>query len=201
MPTDARQQLIAALQPVSAQDAQLAADPETEIRVYPAPFLKHYRIYALEQRGGFHPTLRYIGFAPGKPVYLLPSLPDNFVRLARADGLRIDSPETAVTYIAAYLEVTRPMSQMFYALRSADEIRFFPDLTADEEQTRQAFLARYGATIAAPQARATAGGYEVTVYTTREQAVERHVFAVSRDGGIKDEATILERDLPLVYGG
>jgi hypothetical protein len=54
--------------------------------------------------------------------------------------------------------------------------------------------------IVPPAAEATASGYAVTVYAVREQALERHVVTVRRNGEVQSDITILEQGLPLVYG-
>ena len=40
----------------------------------------------------------------------------------------------------------------------------------------------------------------VTACAVRQQNLERHQLSVSKKGDVKDSVTVLERDLPLVYG-
>jgi hypothetical protein len=54
--------------------------------------------------------------------------------------------------------------------------------------------------VAPPAVESAEDGFTVTVYAVREQALERHVLEVRLDGGIEDTRTVLEHELPLVYG-
>ena len=195
-----QQQLGAALAPVSEHYAHLAADPSTEVEVYRTEFLHRFRIYRVEHLDPNHPVLFFVGFAPGESAYLLTGAPESFVRMARADSVVIDSPDLAVEYAAAYLEVTRSMSELCYLVRSADQVEFRPNLDADEAAARTAFLRTYRSVITPPTAAATDHGYTVTAYTVRDQTLERHSLTVRRDGEIDDRVTVLEADLPLTYG-
>lgn len=200
MQADIRQQLSEALTNVDEQYARLVTDSMTEVEAYPTPFLKHHQIYQVEHFNPNKPILFYVGLAPGKPAYVLTGHPENYVSLAKADTIVIDSPQVAVDYATAYLEVTRSMSQLFYLVRSAEEVKFRPNLTSEEAKQRASFIEKYRLVITAPTGKPKEQGYVVTTYTVREQALERHSITVSKNGEITTEVTTLEQDLPLVYG-
>ncbi len=92
MAEDVRLPLSAALAPIHAQFAHLAADPSTEIDLYPTPFLQRYRIYQVKHFARHKPIRFFVGFAPGEPAYLLTADPSNFVQMCKADRVRILSP-------------------------------------------------------------------------------------------------------------
>jgi hypothetical protein len=197
---DIRKQLRTALASVSKHHARLVADAKTRVEIYPAPFLKRYRIYRVEHLNPYKPDVFYVGFAPGLPAYLLTAYPENYIALAQADELLIDSPETAVSYITVYLEVTRSMSSLSYLVRSVDEMRFLRNMTDEQEKIKASFMEKYRSVITPPKAQPTASGYEVVAFTVTQQALTRHTFQVSSDGDVEDDATVLEQGLPLVFG-
>jgi hypothetical protein len=195
-----QQQLAAALRPVDEQVAQLTADSPTKVETYPAPFLTQYQIYRVEHLNPDKPIVFYVGYAPGEKAYLLTGAPADMIDLAKADGVVVDSPETAEGYAAAFLEVTRSMAELFYTVESVDEMQFRPNLTAEQERVKAAFVEEYRAIIQPATATPIDGGYVVTLYAVREQTLERHEVSVSTDGTVTEQIAVLEQDLPLVYG-
>jgi hypothetical protein len=195
-----QQQLAAALRPVDEQYAQLTAESPTKVETYPAPFLTQYQIYRVEHLNPNKPIVFYVGYAPGEKAYVLTGSPPDMIDLAKADGVVIDSPETAEGYAAAFLEVTRSMAELFYVVESVEDIQFRPNLTPEEERVKAAFAEEYRTIIEPATATPAEGGYLVTVYAVREQTLERHEVGVSTDGAVTEQITVLERDLPLVYG-
>jgi hypothetical protein len=200
MQTDIRQLLRDALASVSEHYASLVMDPSSVVETYPAPFLKQYRIYGVQYFTAHKSILFYVGFALGRNACLLTAYPQNYVAMAREDGIVIDSPEVAVNYVTVYLEVTRSMAALSYLVQSVGEVGFRPNLTAEEENTKTLFMEKYRSVITSLTANTTASGYEVTAYVVREQTLERHTLKVSAEGDIKDEVSVLEQRLPLVYG-
>jgi hypothetical protein len=201
MQNDIRQQMADALRFVHRHRAERVANAASDVEPYPASFLKHHRIYRIEYHGAFKPDVFYVGFAPGKRAYLLTPYPENYVALARADGVVIDSPETAAAYATVYVEVTRSMSSLTYLVNSVDEMKFRPNLTAEQEEIKRVFIEKQRSVITSPTATRTASGYAVTAYVVHEQALQQHRFNVSSDGDIQGEVRVVEEGLPLVYGG
>jgi hypothetical protein len=197
---DLQTQLAEALRPVEETYAELAADTATQVEIYPAPFLTRYEIYRVEHRNPSKPVVFYVGYAPGEQVYVLTGAPAELIALARVDGARIDSPDSAEAYTITFLETTRSMSELFYVVESTDDVQFRPNLSPEQEQAKAAFVEEYGPVIQPASAAPADYGYLVTVYAVRDQALERHAVSVGPDGTVTDEITILERDLPLVYG-
>ena len=110
-----------ALGSVSKHYASLLTDPMTEIEIYPAPYLSNFQISRIQHLSPNKPALFYVGFALGEKAYLLTGAPENFIELALADVVFIDSKELAISYATTYLEVTRTMSELFYLVRSIKE--------------------------------------------------------------------------------
>jgi hypothetical protein len=197
---DIRKQLKAALASVSEHHAHLVANAKTRVDIYPAPFLNRYRIYRVEHLNPYKPDIFYVGFAPRMPAYLLTAYPESYIALAQKDNVSIDSPETAISYVTVYVEVTRSMSSLTYLVRSMDEMRFLHNMTQEEERLKAAFIEKYRSVITPPAAKPTASGYEVIAFTVTQQTLTRHTFEVSFAGEIEDDARVLEHDLPLVFG-
>lgn len=189
-----------ALQSVNPEVAALTNDARTTITAYPAPFLRRYAIYSVLHKNPHHPVMFFVAYAPGRSAYLLTDAPDDFVQMARADGVRIDTPETAVAYANAYIDTTRGMDKLFYRIGAAAEARFRPELDDEETRAKEEFLRQYESALKPSNAVAATSGFDVTVYAIREQALERHVLSVAHDGQTSDEVTVLAEDLPLVYG-
>jgi hypothetical protein len=200
MPTLLQQQLSKALQSINQQYAAMVAGPMCEIKVHPAPFMRRYQICRVEYFNPTHPVVFYVGFAEKQRAFLLTGAPDNFVRMARGDGVTIEAPETAAQYAATSLEVTRSMSRLFYLVSSLDDVIIRPNLDEAGAKARDAFKQQFRAVIVPPTALAAGKDFQSTVYAVREQALERHTLVVSRKGDLKDEIAVLAQGLPLVYG-
>ncbi len=200
MQADIRQQLSQGLAPTSEHYAHLVTDPLTQIEVYPTHFLKHYQIYQVEYFSPHKPILFYVGFALGQSAYLLTGAPENYVKLAQADNVFIDSPDIAVNYATVYLEVTRFMSILFYLVHSVEEVRFRRNLSDEEAKIKSSFMEKYRSVITSPTANSINHSYIVAAFAVREQSLERYSISVSRDGNVSVDVTTLEQDLPLVYG-
>jgi hypothetical protein len=200
MPADIREELSRALKPVDEQYARLAGDGRTEATVVPTMFLRRHRIYRVEYFAPSKPVLFYVGFAQGELAYLLTARVENYVRMGKADGVTIRSPEVAANFAAVFLEVTRSMSDLFYVVNAVGDLRWRPNLTAGQDQAKASFIQHYSSVIQPPSARAQGQSYAVTVYAVREQALERHRLIVRTEGDISDEVKVSEQDLPLVYG-
>ncbi len=194
-------QLSQALQPVNERYAALVLDKMTEVNKVPANFLTQYVIYRVEYSGQYHPVLFYVGYASNQRALLLTGMPENYSMLAQADGVKLRTAEAAASFAGLYLEVTRSTTELFYPVTEVGQVKFRPNLAQDKEQVKEAFIARYRPIIKPPQAQTVGGTYQVTAYAVREQALERHDLLVSQDGTIQDAIAVLEKDLPLVYGG
>jgi hypothetical protein len=144
--------------------------------------------------------LFFTGFRPPRKAYLLTGQPGHFVQMAQDDGVALDAAEQAIAYAVAYLETTRSMSDLVYLVRSVDDVQVRPNLEDEEMTAAVGFTEQYRTIIVPPAAEATSGGFVVTAYAIREQALERHRLSVHRDGGIQPTVETLETDLPLVYG-
>jgi hypothetical protein len=180
--------------------SRFVASPLSEIEPYPAHFLQRFRIYRVLHTNPPLSVLFYVGFAPGERAYVLTQEPENYVEMARADGATIDSEQTAVQYVTAYLEVTRKTRSLFYVVSSPDDILFRPELNEQEDRVKADFLATVGAQIAPPRAARTGEGYTVTVYVVNNDGLERRTATVSPDGGLREDVVTIASDLPLVYG-
>ena len=200
MQTNIRQELSEALSHTSKEYAPLVMDSMTRIEEYPAPFFQLHHIYRLEHLSPRKPILFYVGFASGGAAYLLTDHPENYMHVARADGLVIASTEVATSYAIGFLEVTRSMSRTFYVVHSTEDVRFRPNLANEETRNKEAFIQKYSSTIAPATAQVEDDRYHVDVFVVRGQALEKDSLTIEKNGAIQLHPTTLEQNLPLVYG-
>lgn len=200
MQIDIRQQLSDALARISDTYAQMLKDRMTRIEREPTPFFQRHSIYRVEHMNPRKPFVFYVGFAPGEDAYLLTDQPENFVRLAQADGVSIQALEAALDYAKTYLRVTRSMSRLTYIVETVADIRFRPNLTGDASSVKDAFVQKYQTIITPPSAQHEGEDYIVSAFVVQEQTLEKYTLSVEKKGGIRASITMLERNLPLVYG-
>jgi hypothetical protein len=141
-----------------------------------------------------HPIAAYVGRWPDGSVRVLNDDPDAFLALARATGVDLPDPETALGYVRAFLETTRGPSVIVRVVSHPGEIRWRPG-SDDEERRRQAFEA--DPPIVPPRAVATADGFHVELCLVVDQRVQLNTFAVTRDGDITAAYRVLAEDLPM----
>jgi hypothetical protein len=195
-----RNELSRALASEDEHYARLAADITTRLDVQTCSFLRLYSIYCVEHFAPSKPILFYVGFAPGRRAYLLTARPDNFVSMCRGDGVVINSSAVATEYAVTYLNATRSMSELFYLVNSVDDVRFRPDLAAEQEEIKAAFASKHRTLIAPPTAESQGERFVVIAFAVRQQTVERHTLAVSEKGDVEADVTVIEQNLPMVYG-
>jgi hypothetical protein len=176
----------------------LAFDWRTTLTPYPAPFLTRHAIWAVENFAHHHPIFLFFAQAEGGEARILTGDPVAFVRVAQDDGVRIAAPEEAVAYASAYLWTTRDTDVLFSILTSVDDLRTVPNPTAEEGRQIEDLRSRYGDVVTPPFAGAVDDLFIVTLFASRNQALERHALTVSRGGDVSDDVETLERDLPLV---
>ncbi|MCP4251738.1 MAG: hypothetical protein GY778_32300, partial [bacterium] len=91
-------------------------------------------------------------------------------------------------------------TKLFYTVNSVDDVEFRPNLEADQEAVKSAFVDRYRTTIGPPTAELIDDGFAVRFYAVREQALERHTVRIGRGGEVAADFEVVEAGLPLVYG-
>jgi hypothetical protein len=197
-------EVIQALHDALAEDfpdqAELISDDLTVVREVPTSFLGHYSLYRVEHMSLHRPILFYVGYSPDRPVHVLSSDAQDFVALARDDGVDIATADQAVDYVRLLVETTRSMSRLTYLVDSVDGLQFRPNLDPAEQERRQAVLTELSDQVGPPQAKARGDDWEVTAWIVVEQALERHDFLVRRDGTIERSVKTVAEDIPLVYG-
>jgi hypothetical protein len=200
MGTEIQDQLSRALRGIDRDYAALVKDKMTRVVEYEAPFLNDYRIYRVRHLAPHRPIVFYVGFVPRKRAYFLTGEPENMTKMAKADHVVIDSPETAALFASTFLEVTRSQAKLIYQVDSVDDLKFRPNLDDEQQRVKEAIEAQYRTVLSPPAAEPADGDYVVTLYAVRDQALERHSLRVGRRGEIAVDVSVLETGLPLVYG-
>ena len=200
MEPELRQSISEALHSVSEHHSNMVAASSAQIMVYATPFLNRFKVYEVTYFTPNRPVAFYVGFVQGEAAFLLTGNPESYINLSRADGVVVSTPEVAIDYITAYLEVTRSMSGSYYIVSSVDELLFRSDLSLSQESEKESFLESYRDEVKHPAARSEKDGFVVTAYTVSEQKLERLSLTVSRNGEIEMHRSVLENELPLVYG-
>jgi hypothetical protein len=197
---DIRAELSQALAAENEHYARMMSAPATEIELYPCSFLDHSFIYRVQYFIPSKPVIFYVGLAPGPRAYLLTAQPANFVDLCKASDVAINTEAVAAEYAATYLEVTRATSELFYLVSSVPDVNFQPNLSPAQEQVKSAFVEQYQDVIKPPTAERQGEGYVVLAFAVRRQSLESYKLEVTKDGDIGFVVTVVEDDLPLVYG-
>lgn len=194
--------LSAALQPLNAEYARMAADAaQTEIEALPAPFLTETTIYQVTHFARHKSIVFYVGYAPSRGAALITGQPDAYARIAQAEGARLATEAEAAAYARLYVQVTRPLNVLFYLVDSVEDVKFRPTLEGAEAGQKKDVLHTYQALIQPPKAVRVGDGYRVTLYAVREQQLER--LMVTLDAALTPhvDSEVLAAGLPLVYGG
>jgi hypothetical protein len=79
-------------------------------------------------------------------------------------------------------------------------LRAWPNLEPGEAERRGAMTRRYRGVLDVPTADRSDDGFRVTAYVVHDQSLVRHELRVLRNGTVEDFPTLLEADLPLVFG-
>jgi hypothetical protein len=195
-----RRELAESLALVDEDWANQVEHPLAEVNEYPTPFLQCYKIVGIEYSLPQKPRLLYVAYAPRRPAHVLTANPEEFSRLAQDDGVEINSDELASKYATVFLDVTRSMTSLFYLVESIEDVEFRPKLTDEEDRERVSFIQHFRSILSAPAVESTDGGYDVTLYAVRDQAVEQHCVRVERDGVVTETVETLVDGLPLIYG-
>ena len=88
---------------------------------------KIYRIQIPTRHGS---AAQHVGYAPGEQAYPLDGDPEALIDLLRADGATIDSLDSAIAFAITYLTLGRSPRELFYIIRSIDDVQLLPDPTA-----------------------------------------------------------------------
>lgn len=196
-----REGIQAALAGVRDDIAEMIPDRQmTRIEPVECPGLSKFGVYSIKHLSPYKPILHYIGYAEGERAFVLDEDPETFLKMAAADTVRLSSAADAAAYGAAFVTVTRPLTRLTYIVESAADVRFRPRLSEAEQQQRDAFQAKYGATITPPTAEVDGSGFRVVVYLVVEQALRRLVLHISKAGAVDADSEVLETGLPLVVG-
>ncbi len=198
-----REGIIESLAPLRPDLAELIPDRKLT-RIEPVPcraFDHRYTILAITHLTPYKPILHYVGYAEGAPAFILTEDPEAFIAMSGADGVHIASAGAATEYATTFLTVTRPLTRLTYLVSSLADVRFRPNLSADEQRGREEFESGTGRTIAPPTARQVADGFEVTAFLIVEQDLRRVAMHVRPDGVIDAVSDIIAAGLPLVAGG
>ena len=191
--------LSGALRGVRDDIADIVPDKMTRIAGVDVPGLARYKVYEVTHLSPYKPIVHYVGWAHGEKAVILSEDPEAFIKMAR--GSSIESAADAAQFAEAFLTVTRPLTRLAYIVKSAEEVKFKPKLSASEEEERDAFLAKYGKVIAGPKASPAQGGFDVTLFMVIEQELRSFTLKLGKDGSIDADADVLESGLPLVAGG
>ncbi len=186
-----REAIAGALHPVLGDPVR---DGSAEVSSYGLPGLPDGVAWRVLINDFDHPQQTYVGLWPDGSAKTLPEDEQAFHDLVAAAGAEIDSDETALAFVLAFLELTRGPTAIVRPLEAAADIRWRPG-TDEQERRRAAFLAE--SPIRPPAARATAKGFRVEVWLVVDQRIQRNTFEVSKDGKIESSFRIAAADLPL----
>jgi hypothetical protein len=111
----------------------------------------------------------------------------------------ISSAKEAIEYATIFLEVTRPMGELFYIVSDVEDIRFLPKLTEGDSLRADVFKKEYAPIITHPKAEEGNTGYNVTLFAVSERDLLQFSMDIDLAGNIELEVSKMEEDLPVVY--
>ena len=192
-------ELRSALFDVDKASAELLNDPNTEVKELPTSFLETHQILHILWRRVVSPIMFYVGFASPKSIFFLTGDPEAYIKMSRADKVSLESPEQALEYFSTFLEVTRPMTRLFYLVRSVDEIMWRKSLNETEATRMKSIREKYQNTIP-PHVKMIGHRYQVTCHAVQgTELIEFHSL-ITASGMIELESKILEKKLPSAIG-
>jgi hypothetical protein len=195
-----RERLRAALQQSDPEMSAVVADSMTDVEFVATPFLKHTQIVRVEQFMRHGPQLEYFAITDKDAVTLLTRNTAAFQKVMHQDGLQLGTAEEAIAYVQLTVEVLTSRSYLTYTVGAVSEFRFRPSLEPDLQARQQALEAAYSDVVKPMSATAEAAGYLVTYYQICDRNLERVEIQLRKTGEFTKDVTLLEEDMPTVWG-
>jgi len=195
--SDTRGRLAAGLQGSSPVNARLVSDPKTTLTPVEASWLPGWQVFDVQNQTPPHPRRVFAALSDAGEAVVLTGQPDSFSSMLKQAGVAVSSAEVAEQVAAVFLDSTRTYSTHSYRIADADDIRWLPTLTAEQQKTRDAVISSYGDRIGPATAEQASSGWTVETWTIRGADLVRHETTVGTDGTVTDKTETVATDLPV----
>jgi len=195
--SDTRGRLAAGLQGSSPVNARLVSDPKTTLTPVEASWLTGWQIFDVQNQTPPHPRRVVAALSDAGEAVVLTGQPDAFSTMLKQAGVSVSSADVAAQVATVFLDSTRTYETLSYRVDDADDIRWLPTLTADQQKARDAVISSYGDRIGPAKATQSSSGWTVEVWTISGADLVRHETTIGTDGTVTDKTETVATDLPV----
>ncbi|MBC6457531.1 hypothetical protein [Actinomadura sp. HBU206391] len=198
-PTDVRETVRQAMAAAGRPDrAALASDTAaTTISELSVPILRGWRLLRFDAVP--HPGASfYVAVGPAGVLHLTEE-PASFTKVLQAANVTPTSAADAAALARAYVETTRPMTELVRVVGDVDDILWVPRPTPDERRARERASVRLRPVLRPPDAVEEGGSWVATVFVQRGDTVERRTVTIGADRSLTERGKVMARDLPVPY--
>ena len=195
--SDARGRLADGLEGSSPVNARLVSDPKTTLTPVEASWLPGWQIYDVQNQTPPHPRRIFAALSEEGEALVLTGQPDAFSTMLKQAGVSVSSADVAEQVAAVFLDSTRTFTTLAYRIDDADDIRWLPTLTAEQQKARDAVISTYADRIGPPEAEQSSSGWTVEVWMISGADLVRHETTIGTDGTVTDKTETVASDLPV----
>ncbi len=195
--SDTRGRLAAGLQGGSPVNARLVSDPKTTLTPVEASWLPGWQIFDVQNLTPPHPRRIFAALSDTGEAVVLTGQPDAFSTMLKQAGVSVSSADVAEQVAAVFLDSTQTFATLSYRIDDADDIRWLPTLTAEQQKARDAVISTYGDQIGPAKAEQSSSGWTVEVWMITGSDLVRHETTIGTDGTVTDKTETVATDLPV----
>jgi hypothetical protein len=195
--SDTRGRLATGLQGSSPANARLVSDAKTTLTPVEAPWLTGWQILDVQNQTPPHPRRIFAALSETGEAVVLSGQPQAFSTMMTKAGVEVGSADVAAQVATVFLDSTRTFTTLAYRIDTAEDIRWRPSLTAEEQKTRDSIVSSYGDRIAPAKAEQSPAGWTVESWMISGADLVRHETTVASDGTVTDKTETVASDLPV----
>lgn len=196
-PSDLRGRLAAGLQGTSPVNARLVSEPKTTLEPVDTAWLTGWQVLDVQNQTPPHPRRIYAALSDSGDAVVLTGQPAEFSSMLQQVGVSVGSAAVAEDVAAVFLDATRTFATYSYRIDGVDDIKWRPQLTADQQSARDQVVSAYGKQIASATAEQSSSGWMVIVWTVSGTDLVRHQVTIGSDGTVADQTETVASDLPV----
>ena len=195
--SDARGRLADGLEGSSPVPARLVSDPKTTLTPVEASWLPGWQIFDVQNQTPPHPRRVFVALSDEGEALVLTGQPDALSTMLKQADVSVSSADLAAQVAAVFLDSTRTFTTLAYRIDDADDIRWLPTLTAEQQKARDAVISTYGDRIGPAKAEQSSSGWTVEAWMINGADLVRHETTIGTDGTVTDKTETVATDLPV----
>lgn len=195
--SDTRGRLATGLQGSSPANARLVSDAKTTLTPVEASWLTGWQIFDVQNQTPPHPRRVFAALSETGEAVVLTGQPDAFSAMVTKAGVEVSSADVAAQVATVFLDSTRTFTTLAYRIDTAEDIRWRPSLTAEEQRTRDSIVSSYGDRIAPAKAEQSPAGWTTESWMISGADLVRHETTIASDGTVTDKTETVASDLPV----